>query len=56
MLDKLTERAVVPNCVMYNTLIDGYCKTGELEEAVGLREKNGKPNVVTFNSLLSGFF
>ncbi|KAI3471986.1 hypothetical protein Pfo_028674 [Paulownia fortunei] len=51
-------RNVAPNRVTYNSLIDGYCKAGDLEGAFNLREKmkNDKvePNIVTYNTLLGG--
>ena len=42
----------------YDSLIDGYCKAGDLEEAFNVRERmkndNVEANVVTYNTLLGG--
>ncbi|XP_061367861.1 DEAD-box ATP-dependent RNA helicase 38-like [Gastrolobium bilobum] len=49
-------KSAAPNHVTYTTLIDGYCKTNELEQALKMRElmeaKGLYPRVVTYNSIL----
>ncbi|GLT46013.1 hypothetical protein SLA2020_198040 [Shorea laevis] len=58
LLDEMHKRNIVATHVTYNTLIDGYRKVGELDQAVKLKERmkmeNVEPNLVTFNTLLSG--
>ncbi|XP_031248665.1 pentatricopeptide repeat-containing protein At1g09820-like [Pistacia vera] len=50
---------LVPNIVTYSILINGLCKTGQLEKANKLlsymEEKGCAPNVVTFTMLIFGF-
>ncbi|KAL5850652.1 hypothetical protein ACOSQ4_008665 [Xanthoceras sorbifolium] len=47
-----------PDTVTYTTMIDGYCKIGELEEAKKCLTEMGnrgcKPNVFTYNALING--
>lgn len=54
----MLERNVVPDKVTCNTVFDGYCKVGDLDEAFRIRDKmkccNVEVNVVTFNTLLKG--
>ena len=58
LFDEMIQRNMVPNTVTYNTLIDGYCKVGGIEEALGfkerMKEQNVECNLVTYNSLLNG--
>ncbi|GKV39674.1 hypothetical protein SLEP1_g47411 [Rubroshorea leprosula] len=58
LFDEMHKRSIVASHVSYNTLINGYCKVGEFDQAVKLNERmkmgNVEPNLVTFNTLLSG--
>ena len=45
LFDEMICRNIAPNTVTYNTLIDGHCKVGELEEAFGFKERRKELNV-----------
>lgn len=52
--------AVMPDVVIFNTVIDGLCKAGRMAESAALmnrmkRELACSPNTVTYNSLVDGF-
>ncbi|GFY82705.1 nucleotide-diphospho-sugar transferases superfamily protein [Actinidia rufa] len=59
LFEEMSERRVLANCVTYNTLIDGYCKVGILEEAVKVRERmkaeNVEPNLLLLIRCLVGY-
>ncbi|KAI3982651.1 hypothetical protein MKX01_031390 [Papaver californicum] len=58
MFVKMLNNRTKPNKVTFNTLIDGYCKTGDLDKAFEIRERmkcvGFVPDLRTFNTLLSG--
>ncbi|XP_022727896.1 pentatricopeptide repeat-containing protein At1g74600, chloroplastic-like isoform X1 [Durio zibethinus] len=43
------------NIFVANCLLDGYCKCGSMEEAVKLFDKMPEPNVISWNSMISGY-
>ncbi|KAJ6414110.1 hypothetical protein OIU84_006848 [Salix udensis] len=59
LLDEMFEKGLNPSHVTYNTLMDGYCREGNLRAALIVRtrmERKGKQaNVVTYNVLIKGF-
>ncbi|KAF3772216.1 Pentatricopeptide repeat-containing protein [Nymphaea thermarum] len=52
-LEELIAKGVFPNKVTFNTLINGLCKSGNLEEGFRLRDRmlatGVAPNLVTYN-------
>ncbi|KAG6437281.1 hypothetical protein SASPL_102194 [Salvia splendens] len=61
LFDEMSRNGVSPTIVTYNVLINGLCKIGKTPEAEELAftiANNGLsliPDVITFNSLISGF-
>lgn len=49
---------LTPDVVMYNIMIHGFCKEGQIQKANGLlldmEEKGLEPNVVIFDTLMRG--
>ncbi|KAM0949275.1 putative tetratricopeptide-like helical domain superfamily [Dioscorea sansibarensis] len=58
-LDNLSNSDQPIDIILYNTVIDGYVKAGDVHGAVGLYEqlitKGMTPTIVTYNSLINGF-
>ena len=56
VFDSMELRGLVPDIVTYNSLLNGYCKKLEIEEALHLFQeiirKDLKPNVITYNTML----
>ena len=44
----------------FNTLIDGFCRVGRLEDAVKvfnqIKEKELAPTVITYTTLIKGYY
>ncbi|KAJ4809193.1 Pentatricopeptide repeat (PPR) superfamily protein [Rhynchospora pubera] len=61
VLAKMPLLGCAPNLIIYNTLMDGYCRKGNIRmglELFRLMSKEGscfKPNAVTFGTLIHGF-
>ncbi|KAJ4789656.1 Pentatricopeptide repeat (PPR-like) superfamily protein [Rhynchospora pubera] len=61
VLAKMPLLGCAPNLIIYNTLLDGYCRTGNIRmglELFRLMSKEGnscKPDAVTFGTLIHGF-
>ncbi|CAN7103866.1 unnamed protein product, partial [Brassica rapa subsp. narinosa] len=53
------KRMVKVDACTFNILINGYCRSGEFEMALGvfkeMRERGCEPNVVSFNTIIRGF-
>jgi pentatricopeptide repeat domain-containing protein 1 len=51
----MRKKGLKPNVVTFNSLIDGYAKKGDIEQArhwlVVMRKEGTKPNVIMFNTL-----
>ncbi|XP_026399112.1 pentatricopeptide repeat-containing protein At5g12100, mitochondrial-like [Papaver somniferum] len=58
MFVKMLNKIIKPNKITYNTLIDGYCKAGDLNKAFEIREQmvcsGFVPDLLAFNTFLSG--
>ncbi|KAJ0974811.1 hypothetical protein J5N97_016776 [Dioscorea zingiberensis] len=56
----VSDPSIVPNSISYNILILALCEKGELHAALDtlkLMEENGiMPDLITFNTLLNGFY
>lgn len=52
----MTHRGLAPDIVSYNSLINGLCKMGRIQEAVNLFEKlqveGIQPDAITYNTLI----
>ncbi|OMO68217.1 hypothetical protein COLO4_29826 [Corchorus olitorius] len=59
VLQKEIEKGFVPDEVVYNTIVNGYCRMGDTNKAISTveaMEKLGlKPDCVTFNTLIDKF-
>ncbi|KAL0847306.1 hypothetical protein Bca101_020552 [Brassica carinata] len=59
LLNSLISTGCTVDITLYNIVIDGYAKSGYIEEALGLfrgvMESGVAPNVATFNSLIYGY-
>ncbi|KAL4391766.1 hypothetical protein AHAS_Ahas03G0277900 [Arachis hypogaea] len=59
MFQTILKFNLVPNCVAYSALLDGYCKVGDMEPAELVLQNMDKehvlPNVVTFSSIMNGY-
>ncbi|RZC28094.1 Pentatricopeptide repeat-containing protein [Glycine soja] len=57
-LESLKEKHFKANELVYTALIDGYCKAGEIEDAVSMFKRmlteECLPNFITFNVLIDG--
>ncbi|KAG9130946.1 hypothetical protein Leryth_006712 [Lithospermum erythrorhizon] len=56
---RLKDKGFVPTEVIFNTIVNGYCKQGNMEKALSVIESMGtfgvKPTCVTFNTVISQF-
>ena len=54
----MVEFGIKPSVVTYNTLLDSFCKEGEVRQAVDLlfkmQRRGCDPNDVTYNVLING--
>lgn len=54
--EEMVARGISPNTIIYNVLIDGLCKTGNLREAYGLWQKmvnaGFHPDCVTYTCII----
>ncbi|KAF6173825.1 hypothetical protein GIB67_003826, partial [Kingdonia uniflora] len=54
----MVNKDLKPNIIIYNILINGYCKTKNLDEAMQILEdmcnKGLAPNTITYSSLIEG--
>ncbi|KAL6227057.1 hypothetical protein ACLB2K_001016 [Fragaria x ananassa] len=59
VFEEMRREGLKPNVVTYNSLINGLCCDGRLEEACGLRDEmlglGLKPEIATYNALINGF-
>ncbi|KVH88077.1 Pentatricopeptide repeat-containing protein [Cynara cardunculus var. scolymus] len=59
LFKKLQDSELKPDVVTYNSLINGLCCLGTLDEALALRDKmvgsGVKPTLVTYNGVMNGF-
>ncbi|MCI31326.1 pentatricopeptide repeat-containing protein, partial [Trifolium medium] len=57
--EEMQKQGLKPNTITYNSLINGLCNNGKLEDAVNLWDKmvglGLKPDIVTYNALINGF-
>ncbi|KAE8661264.1 hypothetical protein F3Y22_tig00116925pilonHSYRG00039 [Hibiscus syriacus] len=53
-------KGIVPNEVVFNTIMNGYCRIGDMDRPVSMVERMEKlglrPDCVTFNTLIDKFF
>eukprot|EP00252_Welwitschia_mirabilis_P014860 TRINITY_DN32906_c0_g1_i1.p1 TRINITY_DN32906_c0_g1~~TRINITY_DN32906_c0_g1_i1.p1 ORF type:complete len:181 (-),score=29.39 TRINITY_DN32906_c0_g1_i1:25-489(-) len=58
-LAQIEESGLSPDVVTFTTLINGYCKVGNMVEALKIwnvmLERNLKPSVAAYNALLYGY-
>ncbi|KAH1075509.1 hypothetical protein J1N35_027837 [Gossypium stocksii] len=58
-MDDMETAGLHPDVITYATLMDAYCKTGEMDKAHELLrkmlERRIQPTLVTFNVLMKGF-
>lgn len=56
MLNKILAGGLVPSTVTYNSLINGWCKSGNIDQKVKCFCKmigdNVEPNVITYTTLI----
>ncbi|KAJ0753784.1 putative tetratricopeptide-like helical domain superfamily [Helianthus annuus] len=54
----MNEYGIKPNIITYNTLLDSYCKEGDIDQALHLLEemqvRGCAPNDVMYNALING--
>ena len=59
LIDLMVRVGVRPNVISYNTLVDGHCLTGRIDETAKLLDVMVsivlKSNAVTYNTLLHGY-
>ena len=59
ILSKMEKSGFKPNDIIYNTLIDTYAKTNQLEEFEGsfpeMKERDLHPTVSTYNTLIDSY-
>ncbi|GMY18500.1 pentatricopeptide repeat-containing protein At2g17525, mitochondrial-like [Fagus crenata] len=55
LLQAMKSREIIPNTVIYNTLLHALCKNGKIGRARSLMNEMEEPNAVTFNILISGY-
>ncbi|CAK7323756.1 unnamed protein product [Dovyalis caffra] len=58
LLTRMNSEGVIADSVTYNSLINGYCKEGNMEKALEVYSqmtKSVKPDVITFSTLNDGY-
>ncbi|KAK1361597.1 Pentatricopeptide repeat-containing protein, mitochondrial [Heracleum sosnowskyi] len=55
LLQMIKNRGVIPNAVIYNTLIHALCRNGKVGRARSLMSEMREPSEVTFNILISAY-
>ncbi|KAI9126592.1 hypothetical protein K1719_002188 [Acacia pycnantha] len=55
LLQLMKSRGIIPNTVIYNTLLFALCKNGKIGRARSLMNEMEEPNDVTYNILISGY-
>nr|POF12019.1 pentatricopeptide repeat-containing protein, mitochondrial [Quercus suber] len=55
LLQVMKSREIVPNTVIYNTLLHALCRNGKVGRARSLMNEMEEPNDVTFNNLISAY-
>ncbi|XP_054800872.1 pentatricopeptide repeat-containing protein At2g17525, mitochondrial isoform X2 [Prosopis cineraria] len=55
LLQLMKSRGIIPNTVIYNTLIHALCRNGKVGRARSLMNEMEEPNDVTYNILISGY-
>uniref|UniRef100_A0A803L465 Uncharacterized protein n=1 Tax=Chenopodium quinoa TaxID=63459 RepID=A0A803L465_CHEQI len=61
VLTEMLESNIAPNVVTYNTLVDMFCKDGNVVEAEAeailrhMTDKGVAPDIITYNALLDGY-
>ena len=59
-LNDMITSGMVPMIVSFNTLIDGFCRVGRLEDVVKvfnhIKEKELASTVITYTTLIKGFY
>ncbi|CAM8934711.1 unnamed protein product [Rhodiola kirilowii] len=55
LLQAMKSRGLVPNVVVYNTLLHVLCKNGKVGRARSLMKEVAEPNGVTFNTLITAY-
>ncbi|KAF5941795.1 hypothetical protein HYC85_019437 [Camellia sinensis] len=60
IFDVMTQRGVDPNVVTYNTLMDGYCLQGQIDETTirvfnNMVDRGLHPNVFSYTILINGY-
>ncbi|XP_017972378.1 PREDICTED: pentatricopeptide repeat-containing protein At1g74600, chloroplastic [Theobroma cacao] len=43
------------NIFVANSLLDGYCRCGSMEEAIKLFDQMSEPNIISWNTMISGY-
>ncbi|KAK2639401.1 hypothetical protein Ddye_027196 [Dipteronia dyeriana] len=60
LFDDLVKQGMFPTTLMYNTMIDAYCKSRRTEDAFALHncmlDGGVLPNTATYNSLIGGLY
>ncbi|KAJ0775912.1 putative tetratricopeptide-like helical domain superfamily [Helianthus annuus] len=60
IFDLLTSKGLVPDVVAFNSLVNGYCKSLKIEEAMlmfhEITRKGLKPGIITYSTMLQGLF
>jgi pentatricopeptide repeat protein len=59
-VDLMVRMGVRPDVILYNTLIDGYCKAGRIDDAIRLflqmLSNAVTPGIITYSTILPGYF
>ncbi|KAJ0027342.1 hypothetical protein Pint_36612 [Pistacia integerrima] len=59
LYDEMCSKGIDPNIYMFNSLIDGLCKLGDMRRARklfgGIQEKGFAPNNVTYSTMVDGY-
>nr|POF12006.1 pentatricopeptide repeat-containing protein, mitochondrial [Quercus suber] len=55
LLQVMKSREIIPNTVIYNTLLHALCRNGKVGRARSLMNEMAEPNDVTFNILISAY-
>lgn len=55
LLQMIKNRGVIPNTVIYNTLIHALCRNGKVGRARSLMSEMREPSEVTFNIMISAY-
>lgn len=58
-LDEMVDKGIVPNIMTYNSIIKGYCRSGNVRKGQQflqkMRQDNILPDLIAFNTLIHGY-